>query len=125
MLGIDLWTCSSTLKQMPSFTTPFTASAPCHPPEDEHTNIRAIRFQIAAELEAVNQYDEIIQTSSNPLVKAVVRSILLEEKTHVGELLALLYSISPIDRSLAADGESEVSDILVAQMRGEGAPSGT
>lgn len=124
MLGIDLWTCSSTLKQMPSFTTPFTAPAHSLPPDD-HTIIRAVRFQIAAELEAVNQYDEIIRTSSNPLVKEVLRSILLEEKTHVGELLALLYSISPIDRSLAADGESEVSGILVAQMRGDGAPSGT
>ena len=110
---------------MPEFTSPFTASAPPETTPDDHLIARAVRFQISAELEAVNQYDEIIQTSSNPLVKAVVRSILLEEKTHVGELLALLYSISPIDRSLAADGESEVSDILVAQMRGDGAPSGT
>ena len=104
---------------MPEFTSPFTASAPPETTPDHHLIARAVRFQISAELEAVNQYDEIIQVTTNPLVKEVLRSILMEEKKHLGELLALLYTLSPIDRSLAADGDSEVADIRVRQMRAE------
>lgn len=108
---------------MASFSTPFVAQGSDNP--TDHEIIRAVRFQIAAELEAINQYDEIFQVAPNPLVKDVIRSILLEEKKHLGELTALLYSLSPIDRSLAADGESEVSDILVNQLRAESTLSGS
>ena len=71
----------------------------------------AIRFMIASELEAISQYDQIYSTVLDRFTKAVIHSIMEEEKKHVGELLELLYTLSPVDRSLVADGMDEASNI--------------
>lgn len=106
---------------MPEFSTPFMASTPTT--HSDADIVRAVRFMMSAELEAINQYDLIREHSTNPTVKAVLRSITNEEKRHFGELLALLYTLSSIDRSFAADGEGEVAAILVQQMRPDSPPS--
>lgn len=112
---------------MPEFTSPFMASAQQSPESTlgDREIVRALRFQMAAELEAVNQYDEIILATSNPVVREVIRSIQLEEKKHLGELMSLIYYLSPIDKSLVADGEDETSNILMGRMLVESTASGS
>lgn len=88
---------------MPEFSSPMM-----HGPTGGETEvIRGIRFMIAAELEAVNQYELVREHTDNRFVRAVLRGILEEEKKHIGELFALLHALTPIDASLQADGKEE------------------
>lgn len=109
---------------MPEFSNPFMVSTP-QTTLSEDDIIRAVRFMISAELEAINQYDLVREHSFNSSVRQVLRSIVTEEKKHVGELLTLLYALSPIDRSFAADGNDEVSSILANQLMVESQASAT
>ena len=52
--------------------------------------VRAIRFNIAAEYEAIQLYQQVIESTDNELVKIVLADIADEEKEHAGELLKVL-----------------------------------
>ena len=78
-------------------------------PEDADMLARSIRFMMAAELEAINQYGQIRETTRDKFVRAVLRSIMEEEKKHLGELTAVLYTLTPIDESLISDGMDEAA----------------
>lgn len=96
---------------MPEFSVP-----PGTPIDGADSNTQlevALRFLIAAEQEAVSQYTAVIRAAVNPVAKQVLANIRDEEKRHTGELRALLYSISPEDRSLEADGQDETESILI------------
>lgn len=66
-----------------------------------------IRFMIAAELEACDQYERVIASTSLPYVRTTIQEILDDEKTHIGSLLSLLYTTSPIDESLSVIGREK------------------
>lgn len=74
---------------MPSFLDPFPGVVP----DKKLTNnelVRAIRLDMAAELEASHLYESHADATSNQEVKGLLIDISDEEKVHAGELLQLL-----------------------------------
>ena len=72
---------------------------------------RALRDAIIAENGAINQYETVVDSTSNEKVKEVLQSIADEEKVHVGELQALLKSLLPDEEGFLEDGADEVGDV--------------
>jgi len=72
--------------------------------------VRAVRFAVAAEYEAVQQYTQIAEASDDPLVTKVMLEVADEERVHAGEFLRLLREIAPEEADLYEEGGSEVED---------------
>jgi len=82
---------------------------------------QALRLGIIAELDAINLYLQLAKSIDDEAVKRVFEDIAKEEKTHVGEFLALLKSLDEEQASELVRGAEEVSKLT--GMRGED-PSG-
>jgi rubrerythrin len=52
--------------------------------------VRALRIDLAAELDASNLYESHAENTTHPIVKGVLLSISDEEKVHAGEILRLI-----------------------------------
>ena len=74
--------------------------------------IRGIRFNIAAEYEAIQLYEQIKESTENKIVHKVLTDIINEEKEHAGELLTLLKILAPDEEKFYKEGEKEVEEIL-------------
>ena len=74
--------------------------------------IRGIRFNIAAEYEAIQFYHEVIECTDNELVKTVLKDIADEERVHAGELMKLLVTLEPEEAKHYAQGEKEVEEMM-------------
>jgi len=72
--------------------------------------IRAIRFMIAAEYEAVQLYTQLAESIDNELSKRVLLDIADEEIVHAGEFLALLKQLAPGEEAFYAAGAQEVQE---------------
>ena len=70
--------------------------------------IRAIRFTIAAEYEAVQLYMQLAESTDNLLAIEVLKDIADEERVHAGEFLRLLYELAPDEEKLYSEGAQEV-----------------
>ncbi len=73
--------------------------------------IRAIRFNIAAEYEAAQLYEQLAESTDDELVKKVVLDITDEERVHAGELLKLLVTVCPDEAKHYASGAKEVEEM--------------
>lgn len=74
--------------------------------------IRAIRYNIAAEYEAAQLYEQVVESTDNELVKKVLLDITDEERVHAGELLKLLITICPDEAKHYAEGAKEVEEMI-------------
>ena len=74
--------------------------------------IRSIRFNIAAEYEAIQLYHEVIECTDNELVKTVLKDIADEERVHAGELMKLLMTLEPDEEKHYEDGAKEVEEMM-------------
>jgi len=70
--------------------------------------IRAIRFMIAAEYEAIQLYMQLAESTDNELAIAVLKDIADEERVHAGEFLRLLKELDPEEEKFYAEGAEEV-----------------
>jgi rubrerythrin len=70
---------------MPDFGMPFTGLANERPLTDEEL-IRAVRFLVAAEYEAVQMYTQLAESTGNKLAVEVLKDIADEERVHAGEV---------------------------------------
>jgi rubrerythrin len=70
--------------------------------------IRAIRFFIAAEYEAIQMYMQVADATDDELAKKVLKSVSDEEIVHAGEFLAVLKKLSPEEETLYKEGQAEV-----------------
>lgn len=70
--------------------------------------IRAIRFMIAAEYEAIQLYMQLAESTDNQLAIEVLRDIADEERVHAGEFLRLLRELDPDEEKFYAEGAQEV-----------------
>ena len=70
--------------------------------------VRAIRFMISAEYEAVQLYMQLAATTDNALAVEVLKDIADEERVHAGEFLRLLRELAPDEEKLYAEGAREV-----------------
>jgi len=74
--------------------------------------VRAIRFMITAEYEAVQLYMQLAESTDNELAKKVLADISNEELEHVGEFQRLLRELSPKDFEFYKEGEEEVEEMI-------------
>ncbi len=95
---------------MPSFGNPFEGLAADR--KLTHSElVRAIRFLVAAEYEAVQLYIQLAESTDDELAKAVLTDIADEEKVHAGEFMTLLKTLAPDEDSFYKQGEAEVEDL--------------
>jgi rubrerythrin len=72
--------------------------------------IRAIRFMIAAEYEAIQLYMQLAESTDNILAIEVLKDIADEERVHAGEFLRLLKELDPDEEKFYQEGAEEVED---------------
>lgn len=72
--------------------------------------VRAIRFMIAAEYEAIQLYEQLAESVDNELAIEVLRDIADEEKVHAGEFLKLLDVLEPKEVEFYKEGAQEVEE---------------
>ncbi len=96
---------------MPSFENSFSSLANERKLTDSEL-IRAIRFMIAAEYEAIQLYMQLAESTDNKLAIAVLEDIADEERVHAGEFLRLLNELAPDEQKFYADGAEEVEEMI-------------
>lgn len=74
--------------------------------------VRAIRFMIAAEYEAIQLYEQLAESTVNPLAHKVLMDIAEEEKEHVGEFRRLLSVLAPHDEAAYCRGAKETDETI-------------
>ena len=71
-----------------------------------------LRVAIIAELDAINLYEQLAATTDNEKIKKVLLEIAGEEKTHVGELQALLLREDAEQVKELEKGRKEVEELV-------------
>jgi len=94
---------------MPDFGSPFAGLANDRKMTHEEL-VRAVRFAVSAEYEAVQLYMQIAESTDNRLVQAVMKEVADEERVHAGEFLKLLYHLAPDEEGFYAEGFREVEE---------------
>lgn len=96
---------------MPEFGSPFSGMKA----ERNVTKaelIRAIRFMVAAEYEAVQLYMQLAESTDDKLAKEVLIDIADEERVHAGEFLRLLKHLAPDEEKFYDEGAEEVDEMI-------------
>ncbi len=96
---------------MPEFSSPFSGLKYDRKITHEEL-VRAIRYMIAAEYEAVQLYMQLAESTDHELAKDVLRDIADEERVHAGEFLRLLKELSPDEEAMYAEGAEEVEEMI-------------
>lgn len=94
---------------MPEFGNPFSGLKHDRKLTDKEL-VRAIRFFISAEYEAIQLYEQLAESTDNKLAQAVLIDIANEEKVHAGEFLRLLKELDPEEEKFYQEGYKEVED---------------
>jgi len=79
--------------------------------EGEERDKQILRIGIVAELDAINLYEQLAASTNNEKIKKVLLDIAKEEKTHVGEFLALLKTLDTEQVSELDAGAKEVEEL--------------
>lgn len=72
--------------------------------------VRAIRFMIAAEYEAIQLYTQLAESTDHELTKEVLLDISNEEKEHAGEFYRLLQVLAPDEQGFYDEGIGETNE---------------
>ncbi len=94
---------------MPDFGNSFSGKASDRKLTKEEL-VRAIRFLVAAEYEAVQLYMQLAESIEDELAKAVLVDIADEERVHAGEFLRLLHHLAPDEQKFYEEGAKEVEE---------------
>lgn len=94
---------------MPDFGTPFAGLAKDRKLTDAEL-IRAIRFMVSAEYEAIQLYMQLAESTDNKLAIEVLTDIADEERVHAGEFLRLLKELAPDEEKFYLEGAQEVEE---------------
>lgn len=92
---------------MPDFGSPFAGLASDRPLTDSEL-VRAIRFMVAAEFEAIQLYMQLAESTTNVLAQNVLKDIANEERVHAGEFMRLLFELAPDEKQFLDQGAAEV-----------------
>ena len=96
---------------MPDFATPFSCKKSDRKLTKEEL-IRAIRFSIASEYEAIQLYEELEESIDNEDAKRLLNEIAGDEKVHVGNFLHLLNILSPDEENSYKEGCEEAIKVI-------------
>jgi rubrerythrin len=94
---------------VPEFGSPFSGLANQRKLTKEEL-VRAIRFSMAGEYEAIQMYMQLAESTDNKLAVAVLKDIANEERVHAGEFLRLLRELAPDEEQFYAKGAKEVEE---------------
>ncbi|MHB8074230.1 ferritin family protein [Desulfosporosinus fructosivorans] len=94
---------------MPDFGNSFSGLAKDRKLTEQEL-IRAIRFMISAEYEAIQLYMQLAESTDNKLAIEVLTDIADEEKVHAGEFLRLLKELAPDEEKFYREGAQEVEE---------------
>ena len=94
---------------MPEFGNPFSGLKEGRKLTHDEL-VRAIRFMIAAEYEAIQMYQQLAESIDDKLAIEVLEDIADEEKVHAGEFLRLLHYLDKNEAKFYADGAAEVEE---------------
>ena len=72
--------------------------------------IRAVRFTVAAEYEAIQMYMQLADSTDNKLAIGVLKDIDGEERVHAGEFLRLLRELANDEERFYAEGAKGVEE---------------
>ncbi len=96
---------------MPQFSTPFAGNHSDKKLTKEEL-IRAIRFNIAAEYEAVQLYEQLAESIDDRAAKKILHEIADDEKVHAGNFMKLLFILDPLEKEFYKEGAEETADLL-------------
>ena len=102
---------------MPEFGSPFSGLAKDRKLTKQEL-IRAIRFLVSAEYEAVQMYMQLAESVDNKLAAEVLEDIANEERVHAGEFLRLLKELAPDEDKFYAEGAKEVEEEIKKLKKG-------
>ncbi|MFA5689391.1 MAG: ferritin family protein [Kiritimatiellales bacterium] len=108
---------------MPDFGNPFAGLANDRKLTDAEL-IRAIRFMISAEYEAIQLYMQLVDCTDNELAKKVLIDIADEERVHAGEFLRLLQELAPDEMEFYREGAEEVETEFLGKTAGRNSETG-
>jgi len=100
---------------MPDFGNPFSGLTKERKLTEQEL-IRAIRFMVSAEYEAVQMYMQLAESIDNKLAAEVLKDIADEEIVHAGEFLRLLKELAPDEEKFYKEGAKEV-ETEIAKMK--------
>jgi len=100
---------------MPDFGNPFQGKKSDRKLSDAEL-VRAIRFMVSAEYEAIQLYMQLAESTDNALAKDVLIDIADEERVHAGEFLRLLHELAPDEQKFYDKGAKEVEE-EIAKMK--------
>jgi len=96
---------------MPEFAQPFAGNKLDRKVTDQEL-VRAVRYSIAAEYEAIQLYMQLAECTDNKKAKAVLVDIANEEREYVGEFLTLSKALAPNETEFYRKGQQEVEEIF-------------
>ncbi|MDY7017833.1 MAG: ferritin family protein [Nitrospirota bacterium] len=102
---------------MPDFGNPFSGLANDRKLTHEEL-VRAVRFMISAEYEAIQLYMQLAESTDNKLAVEVLKDIADEERIHAGEFLRLLRELAPDEEKFYAEGATEVEEEIQKLKKG-------
>ncbi|MDD5418701.1 MAG: ferritin family protein [Methanomicrobiaceae archaeon] len=97
---------------MPEFANPFAGNSLGRKISDDEL-VRAIRYVIAAEFEAIQLYMQLVEATDNQLAKEVLKDVADEERVHAGEFYRLLMELDPDEQQFYNQGRQEVEEEIV------------
>ena len=103
---------------MPEFGTPFAGNDLGRKMARDEL-IRAVRFSVSAEYEAVQFYEQVMRATDDQAVIAIFRDIAEEEIMHAGQFLSLLERISPEDKKKYEEGFRENEGLWKKALKGK------
>jgi len=96
---------------MPEFSNAFSGLANYRKVTQSEL-VRAIRYMIAAEYEAVQLYEQLAESTDHELAKKVLLDIAREEVVHAGEFLRLLKELQTDEQANYDEGTEEVEEMI-------------
>lgn len=76
-----------------------------------------LRAAIIAELDAINLYEQMAETTQNKAIRKLLWDVAKEEKTHVGEFQTLLLMKDEEQKQELKKGTEEVEELLEGRKR--------
>ena len=73
-----------------------------------YSDVEILRYALISELDAINTYEMLIETSDNSDIQSVLGDIVKEEKIHFGEIQALLLKLDNVQVDCNVSGSNEV-----------------
>lgn len=96
---------------MPEFSNPFQGNKSERKLNKEEL-IRAIRFSISSEYEAIQLYEQLAESIDDKKAQKLLLEVAGDEKIHVGNFIYLLKLLSPEEAESYGEGVEEAESLL-------------